>query len=77
MSDFCNIKLRKLFNHIIIDLFLIIRFCTKPYLLISDLPSDNFKENISLGTLNNGKEKIRPTNIDNNKENIKLVDINK
>lgn len=39
--------------------------------------SDNNKENISLGALNNSKKKIRPVDIVNNKKDIKLADIDK
>ena len=43
----------------------------------SDLPSDNFEEDISPGASNNGEEKIRPVDIDNDEEDIRPADLDK
>ena len=42
-----------------------------------NLPSDNNKEYISPGALNNYEKKNRPADTDNKKEDIKLADIDK
>lgn len=42
-----------------------------------DLPSDNYKYNISLIRSNNNEKKIRLADIDNNEEDIRLIDIDK